>query len=223
MNNRLAQLHDFALAVAPELKDSGLNIVAHQPDWPVGPHTVAYAVLGRHIGVRDLLLSEGRWPGYWGSTIAFVTLPETESEQLALLLHELGHVLPARQRIPDDDIVVTPELRNFQRVQLESIAQGRVIQTPWEGHEEGWIRRVLHLVHRAEQLGVTVPLELARVAGQPYGLTPAHGYLVELGCEPAYMARKSFAEIEAEPMPPRFTRLFERDCAEWRGLYQEQL
>jgi len=202
----LTELHAIALQVAPDAAGA-LTLLEHQPDWPRQQHATAYAVAGRPLYIRDYLQSVGRWAGVWGSYIVFVVSPTVPT-----LLHELSHLLPIRQPVPDEMGVATIEQRQKYAIHMQEIVQLRDSRRsePWSGHDARWIRRCIHLAHRAG-----IPLEEMNVAGPSYGLSMPENYRVELGAEPSYLSHQTFAEIAATPMPPRFARLFANDVAEW--------
>lgn len=208
----LDRLESLALELAPELSSTGLQLLWHQDEWPLPGGAMAYAIRGRILHLREYLRAAGRWNGAWGSFLIFNHRGEWP-EMVALLIHELAHQLPAQPPIMDDDLEPTAEQRAYQGVQLATWATMRREADPWTGHDARWIRRVLHLRHRAKRIGHDVPLISCNVAGAAYALSPASHYEIALATEPWYSAGKSFAEIDREPMLPQFRKLFATDVA----------
>jgi hypothetical protein len=206
----MTDLHALALQLAPELVAADLRIIEHQPHWPKPAVAVAYAIYGKHLPIRQYLASRGEWSGRWGSFIV-----SCEPLTIATLLHELAHVLPAREPLIDDGDEPTPEQVGFQSGQLKAWSVGYSDAPPWRGHDLKFIRRAIHLHYRASQCGVNVSLNDFPVAGPCYGLSMPEEYRVELATEPQRMTKKSFAEIDAEPMPPRFAKLFANDAGRY--------
>lgn len=207
----LSDLHNLALRLAPELASAGLTLLQHQPAWPYPNGADAYATRGRALHIRDHLQATGRWSGAWGCYIVFVEQPPT----IPTLIHELAHILPAKPAEPDDSGEATNEQRcEYIAALVRTVNDNAARVEPWAGHGARWIRRALHLHQRVVTAGFDVRLADCNIAGQGYGLEhPDVEYLRELGAEPQYLSQKTFAEIDAEPMPPRFKRLFANDVA----------
>lgn len=209
MNSR-DHLTELAFAVAPELESAPFHILTHRPEWHDVHGALAYVIRGRIQFVKDELIRLGEWEGQWGNTIVF-TPGLAEESILPILLHELAHLLPAKPAIVDT-IQPTQEQVAGQNLQIAAWAAGSREVPPWAGHGPDFIRAAIHLSHRAEKLGWNIPLESMNVAGEPYGLSMPFNYKVELGTEPWEFERKTFAEIDAAPMPPRFLNLFVQDA-----------
>ena len=83
-----------------------------------------------------------------------------------------------------DNIEPTAEQREEQQADVAAWAAGVVVhREPWFHHGPRWIRRVLHLKHRAERAGLEISFDDLQVAGPVYCLSMPHNYEVELGCE----------------------------------------
>jgi hypothetical protein len=208
----LNELHALALKLAPELAGAELRLLRHQADWPAVPHAEAYAIVGKTLHVRDHLQSAGDWNGRWGSTIVFVAEPS-----VPLLLHELSHILPARQAVDDDGVEATSGQRQSYEIHLRQMVQRSANREgePWRGHDLHWIRRALHLIYRAERLGIEVSHQQVNVAGDAYALSNVWDYNFRLASEALRFSLKTFSEIEAEPLLPPFVRLFLNDATRW--------
>jgi len=207
-----SEAHDLAIALAPELSGK-LAVIRHTDDLGPSPDSrLAWCCAGRHLGIRDELRRLGLWRGFWPSTVIFVAEPSIE-----VLIHELGHVLPARSVIVDDGDEPTPEQRDYQTAQLTRWASrvdeaGRV---PWHGHDVRFVRRVAHLLRRAEQLGHDVSYNALNVASDRYGLSHVHSYLERFAHEPAMSVHRTFDEIDQLPFPDPVLRLFADDVRIW--------
>ncbi len=211
----LDDLTQIALRLAPELSTAGFRVLEHQPNWLCHPRAAAYATYGRHFDIRDYLRSTGEWAGVWGSYVVIVPPLPDFSQACGLLVHELSHCLPARPTIVDD-CEPSAVQRDVQTGQLMAwAATGSHSIEPWAGHGAEFIRRAVHLRHRAARLGIDIALADANVAGVNYGLSHPSEYETELATEPLRMMLKPFSEIDAEPIPPRFARLFCTDVAAW--------
>jgi hypothetical protein len=206
----MTDFHSLAIQLAPELATADLRIIDHHPDWPFTKGSIAYSIAGRHLGIKTELQRRGEWSKQWGTFIVAV-----EPLTIGTLIHELGHCVPARKPLVDDDSEPTEEERGYQAGQLLAWVHGHSNAPPWQGHELPWIRRVLHLRYRASLMGIDVPLADVLVAGDRYGLTHASDYLYALASEPQRFTRKSFGEIDREPMPKPFVKLFANDAARY--------
>ncbi len=206
---QLGKLHEIALQLAPELASAGLRLFRHEDDWPIRKGVSAYCVIGRHIAIRNTLRLRGEWLGHWGAFIVFVDRPT-----LGLLLHEMGHRLPAEPLIPDN-IEPMAEHVAAEVAYLTREPEQNTSRKPWEGHDAAWIRRTLHLHWRAWQLGYEVGLPEMQVAGPIYGLSQPWQYMHALDDEYERMAGATFSEIEAEPMPTEFIELWRRDVKDY--------
>lgn len=197
----------LAHQLAPELR--GKLHVLHDPTWPSPPGCYAWTSLGRHLGIRDALLAAGQWTGEFLTAIVFIAEPTVE-----ILLHELGHCLPVLG--PWSYIEPTDTEKAVQARQVSQWAAGAHYldpsRPPWATHEARWIRRVLHLWHRAERLGVDVRPVALRCAGPDYGLLhDVCGYQAALNVEPYQLYGQPFDEIERTPLPELFVRTFADD------------
>jgi hypothetical protein len=188
-------LHRLAEAIAPEL--SGLRLVLRDSSWPWPPDAGAVAT--------D---SPPEWTGLPDGTPTII-FADAEHAAASLLCHELAHLLPFVPRIPTGTFRVESETTRVAWSTNETIHV-----PPWLGHGSDFIRRALHLCHRADRLGLDVDIFRA-FDGPRYGLSDAWQYQFRLGVEPESMIRATFAEIEAVEPPAGFTKLFNDDT---RGL-----
>lgn len=186
----LAEAEDLAARIAPELDN--LRIVMNDPDWPQ---------VECRAGASRYTPSWIRGDGPDGPCIVFNEEPTAE-----ILAHELSHVLPFRRL---DFIAASKPSLTFERA-MWRVAEVQGIE-PWVGHGVEFIRRALHLLHRAELAGCDVRLPLAMIAGGDYGLSGGDEYKMALGIETHTYQRLSFAEIEAVEAPKPFLDLWRSD------------
>ncbi len=205
----LSKFHDLAIRLDPELSGN-LELLRHREEWPLPAGALAYAIRGRHLGIRDELRRLGRWAGHWVAAIVFVVEPTIE-----MLLHELAHILPVKPPIVDDCDEPTAEQRGYQNGQLLAWAAHARQGEPWAGHDLKFIRRALHLAHRAESLGLSIKRQKMLIAGEDYGLSNVSDYADALASEPQRMSNRTFTQIEDEPLLPPFVRLFVKDASRW--------
>lgn len=203
-----ADAYDLAVRLAPELRDK--LAILHEPDWPAPPGCQAWTSLGRNLSIRDALVAAGQWTGEFLTTVVFVAAPTVE-----ILLHELGHCVPVLG--PWSYIEPTETERAVQARQVSQWAAGTHYldpdRLPWATHDARWIRRVLHLWHRAERLGVDVAPVGLRCAGPDYGLRhDVIGYRAALNAEPYQFYSAAFEDIERAPLPEMFVRTFAGDA-----------
>jgi hypothetical protein len=205
--------------IVPESVDAGTRILKSCEDWPKPSEgTLAYSIRGRCLFIRDELKKRGEWTGSFPSAIVFCSEPASESDVLGLMLHEAAHILPANAPIPDRN----DEPEGMHQLQLEMLSSSpqemsNAILRPWRDHDHKFVRRVLHLKFRAEQIGLNVPWRSLFSAGANYGLSPLADFAAELATEPQRCTRMSFKEIEADEPPPGFLRLFARDLKQFFG------
>ena len=172
-------------------------------DLYLAPHILHYRGRGPCIVVNDIALAEE----FGGENLAYRTQ--------TVILHELAHVLD-RPALYEDRTGVDPI-----RILFESLIVANVTASPlrediplYHGHEVGFIRIALHLVHRAEQASFEVRPG-AICAGYHYGLSSAYRYQVALGDEPARCASMSFRDIRAMKPPPAFSSLWCHDFIDY--------
>jgi hypothetical protein len=200
----LEALTSLAFAIAPELR--GELYLVHRPSMPVSQCAAAFAMPRVPQSVRDELIAAGEWQGQ-GALIGFVDDPSP-----GILIHELAHVLPRMEQRPD--IELSAPARKLQTLNLstEIATDG----PPWlhgGDHGAAFIRRVLHLWHRAAQAGVSIALDDCCIAGVTYGLRHPIAYGIALGDEPERCQAMTFAEIEATDPPKRFTDLWSEETS----------
>jgi hypothetical protein len=139
------------------------------------------------------------------------------------VLHELAHILDRPepvdlQTLPTDDRIEFETLVIANAVQHEY----RPLPVAYYGHEDAFIRIVLHLHYRATVAGVkTIPNLLC--AGRRYGLSHAHRYMESLGDEPAAMADMTFQDITQVPPPAEFSELWLSDVKRYDECYPQTL
>jgi hypothetical protein len=87
----------------------------------------------------------------------------------------------------------------------------------WEKHGLRFIRAALHLHHRAQRLGIHIPLRLLNVAGLRYGLSPAGYYAIALGEEIRREAGAPLRPLLNTEPPAAAARLFALDTTDDSG------
>ncbi len=206
----VTDLESLAVRCAPELGSTPLYLVHAPADHPSTRCASAFALQTDMPSMREHLIEMGLWCGP-GNIVCYcdLTMPGLEG----LTIHELGHLLPARA--PREDIPPTAEALAHEKELLAALRDTPAPEVdylpPWWQHEGSYIRRTLHLWHRARSHGHDIHAAELCIAGRHYGLSTVAHYIRALGDEPARMAHCSFAEIEATLPPPEFTLLFELD------------
>ncbi|QDU87192.1 hypothetical protein Pla175_05490 [Pirellulimonas nuda] len=208
---KISQCYRLAEMVAPELKE--LFIGRHPEEWHTG-YALAYArpCAGPRIA-EHFDLADDQIP-----TILFAREPDA-----GLLLHELAHLLPvdgpesvaAAEAIEAgtyDDAGGSFDATGDDWLRAAVAWEGTFDLPPWDGHGILWIRRVLHLHHRAKLAGCVVDIEDLRVAGLDYQLAAPQVYAAALGDEPDRMANWTFAKVESVTPPTGYIDAFERDA-----------
>jgi len=142
---------------------------------------------------------------------------DIESAMLAIVLHELAHILerPVNHRA---EVSADPMRLKFEALCLGNAVSQEPASTktiaPFQRHGHRFIRTALHLRHRAEMAGVLVPL-YCYCAGNQYGLSHPNRYRDALGDEPARLAGHRIREILGTPYPKAFWHLWTTDMAHW--------
>ena len=137
-------------------------------------------------------------------------------DQIATLLHELGHAVEiAFQVIPLTMSVA--EVAAETRVELKTFTCNarEPLTPPWvaDRHTLRWLRATLHLCHRAQAVGYTIDVEA--VASLLPAFSPAAAYLAALGPEPALCRNDSLQDILSRPAPDAFQALWNADVQPW--------
>jgi hypothetical protein len=220
------QFEEFARLIAGrELGDMAFYCIepigdAKRFDWPTdlaGGWTFPYG----DLACRDFLRSCGRWKGR--GYLVMVKNQIGTRKFMSTGIHELCHcVLFAKtvehfSNFEPEDYPKGSHLRQVE-AELEQItmagpsaplnAGGRRL---WDGHGPGFIRVMIHLVHRAASFGLRLGDGEISCAGKPYGLSPFSQYERALGAEPEVWATRNLKELSGRPMPARFEQLFAND------------
>lgn len=210
-----------------DLGEAPLYIVPQSslpPDCGAGDHCYGYTTPSLDLYLADHI------PGYRGRgpcvVVNDIALAEEISgdalayRTLTIILHELAHVLD-RPALYEDRTGVDPN-----RILFESLVVANATASPprgdiplYYGHEVGFIRIALHLVHRAEQAGFEVRPG-AVCAGYCYGLSSAYRYQLALGDEPARCTGMTFREIITTKPPQAFSSLW---CDDFIAYHQRCL
>lgn len=218
----IAEAKELCLAVAPELPAAGipLYLLEHPASLPKPSDTAAYSCGGTCIAIRDELIARGEWFGP-GPMICLVDPCQSGDERndlLGVALHELAHELPARKYADSEPTAMHRAMQAKVFTELANEDHSGLRTIPLAGHESAWIRRVLHLHHRALWHGRPLPLCSLRAAGASYGLSPITAYLKALAPELTEMLSFSFREIELFDPPQEFAQLWQRDLETLEGI-----
>lgn len=207
----------LAQVVAPELAAGPLYVTNLPANYPDVGDTMAFTTRGAFdFALRRHLIDKGRWRGP-GTVIAFCQ-PMSRDEALGLVLHEVSHAVPFVD--PPLDFDPSPAIELAQRQLVEGLLVQPVGASPamplwYAEHGLQFVRRCLHVHHRAWQAGFEVGLPMIGFAGEGYDLSLAWRYLRAIGDEPERMAATSFRVIDATPAPTEFSDLFQSDIRDW--------
>lgn len=214
----LDELHDLLLACAPELRKSPLYVLAPPPSYPNATGVEAYTFRSIDYAIRRSLMERAKWTGP-GNTIV-VSRGDTDRETLfGLLLHEGAHCLPWSAPLADCDPTEQQIVHQADLVSRWANEPNDLSSTapPWfPDHDWKFVRRVLHLVFRAEQIGFTIPLPALHCGGEQYGVSGLWKFKKALGDEPARMLAWNFTAIEEAKPPQEMIELWEADTARYR-------
>ena len=145
---------------------------------------------------------------------------DIESAISGIALHELSHTLDRPVLSCKPSPAADPV-----RIQFEALCMGDAVAhdpapaenaAPFQGHGHRFIRAALHLRHRAEVVGVPIPL-YCYCAGNQYGLSHPNCYRDALGDEPVRLADTSIRNILDTEYPKAFWRLWTTDVAHWHS------
>lgn len=196
----------LAELIAPELKGR-LAVVRHPEGWATG-NAAAYA---SPVAGYRLAGEHGVDPTQ--PIITFVNEPTA-----GVLCHEVAHIVPvdgagATVAAAAFESGELDEPSAYQTTETDFLAAGWAYEEslglpPWVGHDYKFIRRALHLRHRAELAGVSIDLFDLNVAGGFYGLSPVQAFIQAIGSEPDDFANYTFTAIEALGPPGEFVRVF---------------
>lgn len=214
----IEQFNKLATAIAPEWH----GYVLMQPhELPCPRDTSAYCILGRNIRLRDYLTARGEWRG-WLPCLVVVEETDDLETFLGLLLHELSHALPFFELEDIEPTAADRAMQDLVALCWEKVDPYEAFAIePWLGHEWQFLRRCLHLIHRAALHGVTVPLPAVFDAGR-YGLSGLWHYRNALGDEPQRLLGADFSTIETAPAPEEFTALWVADVERWHKYQKEK-
>lgn len=135
----------------------------------------------------------------------------------ATLAHEVAHIID-RQFDASEPTPATVEYAGaFRKFVLASCAAGSPLighSTPWLGHDGGWLRAVLHLLHRLEGTLLRVPPNLAIQTGF-YWLSSVWRYKAALESELQAWGDRSLFELKNVRPPEDFVSLWLSDLRDW--------
>lgn len=219
----LAEAHELALATAPELRARPLYVIDATQLGADAPCKDCYGfALPSSIPLQVIDAVGPAWRGP-GPVIALdLRLMEAaappgdfETAALSVLLHEVAHILPAAPVSTWSDF---PEMRalHAEAIQAARDAPEPTPGSPDDCHDWRFIRRYLHLWHRAVAAGSPVGLRYGWL--NRLGVCGPTAYEPLLGPEVEAMAGRTFAEIELAPPPPELLRLWADDLEFIAGL-----
>jgi hypothetical protein len=195
-----------------------------QPDClPMHESTLGCAVTGTLFSpvVQKYLVSAGEYHGPGPYIALRKGLPR--EQRLAVLLHEMAHVLPAAPvGLPPDtaDVRQEAELRIAQFT-ADPVPSVDGLPT-WiaSAHGRGFTRISLHLWWRAAMRGEVTPLA-DLCGGAHLELPPCYLFWCAIGNEPVKMQHATFAEILATPEPEPFRDLWRATLEHWIERHPE--
>jgi hypothetical protein len=234
-----ADLERVCVALAPDLAKAPLYLVGSS-ELPRDFRGSARATVGGCTSkILDLALCDflgPRWAGRGAAVVVNDTALRREIRtcarhwgqdardvfrcaMLGIVLHEMSHVIDRDHlAFPAGDIdplEVALMRRVVGDVLVEESGQEREFGIPpFRDHEWGFVRVLLHLLHRAYEAGERVAWHFMS-GGRTYGIAPFHRYEAALGDEPQRMADATFAEIRATPPPASFRDLWNADASRW--------
>lgn len=139
---------------------------------------------------------------------------------LSVAVHELAHVLdmaalyplePARSESPrkqrPPSAVELAEARHL----AGSVSGPELPDEPEHHHGPGFLRACVHLLHRADALGVPLWRSTIVGGGDRKKCFGSDRYAAALGGEPVRMAGASFAEIGRTPIPAALVELWQAE------------
>jgi hypothetical protein len=186
-------------------------------------HCYGYTTPSLDLYLRDHISGwRGRGPCMVINDIALAQDFATEDLDYAtakLVLHELAHIL--------DRPVVFAERRDAPaaKIKFEAMVVADAGERPpreelprYFGHEFDFIRVCLHLVFRAQRIGLPIK-PAALCAGFRYGLSHASEYAEALDDEPARCVGMLFREIAATSPPPAFLQLWIQDMVSYEHRF----
>jgi hypothetical protein len=211
-------LHNLALLIAPELAAAPFYVLAPPPGYPQLPHIRAFTHKDVDYKIRKALIKRGEWQGPGATIVLNMDLLSDRESIVGALIHETSHNTPATAP-PEDHEPTDEEFAN----QVEVIglwaampADAAVAAPLWHPfHDWKFIRRCLHLRHRAAKFGYDIPYPAIQASGWMYGTSGTWRYARALGDEPQRMIDATFEEIENASPPAAFVELWESDTSAW--------
>ena len=204
------ELRTIAHRIAPELESQPLYLVDGADLYP---ERFACAIAHRDglATVRRFLEGTGEWCGP-GPIISFLQ-PLSTLGRVAVLTHELAHVLPAT---PCADVPATDESIAKAANYIAFASDSAPDHPRWSpSHGREFVRILIHCWWRlAMHCEIVVPIQDTFHA-HSYDLTCIQWYQVALGAEPIKMQHAGFAEIVATPEPEDFVGMWNADLNHW--------
>jgi hypothetical protein len=142
----------------------------------------------------------------------------TGEELNGLFVHELAHVAKTAptllERVSPPPVLTAEQEREAAHKFVEACAGVQI--PPWHGdHGDTFLRRAIHLMHRAVEAGYWLdPTDVY----SDYGVSPIYDYMAALGDEPERMMGWPMSRIEATAPPAAFCELWAADTTKWEKL-----
>ena len=216
---------------------------------PLRPAASTWGYTGEllDLALHSWLMDSGRWRGR-GAAIVVNDIairedvedwaaedPEFGAELyrtrvLAIVLHELSHTLSINLDFKPLPVAVAPEIES-QTLAITTAWVAKSTENPWVtsgpvwlGHEAGFIRTLLHVIHRAYRLGIErLPDDMLFVASN-YSLSPLGAYRRTLSSElDAFDQRITFDDLRTCSPPESFVELWKQDLHDWVDAQSDEL
>jgi hypothetical protein len=139
---------------------------------------------------------------------------------VGLFVHELAHTI-ARDELCGNGSAeqVTPYIQQFLATPY---SESREAAVPWRDHDGGWLRMVLHILHRIEEIvGFSFRHLDDNIVFPGYRLRPLSEYRLALGDEPRRLANATFTEIRSSSPPQAFVNKWHQNINEWFAKLSE--
>lgn len=144
------------------------------------------------------------------------------NRMLATALHETAHVLTSPidlRPVPDEirsDVEKSSRAAVLEWIADKPLAADAEFPPQWAGHELAFVRTLLHVTHRAEQLGVERLPDNFLFSNSNYSLSGLWCYRRALSREiDGFDSSLTFADLRACHPPREFVELWKGDLHRW--------
>ncbi len=144
------------------------------------------------------------------------------TRMLATVLHEASHVLTSPldlRPVPDEirsDVEKSSRAAVVEWIADKPLPADAEFPPQWAGHEAGFIRTLLHVHHRAEQLGIERLPDNFLFSNSNYSLSGLWSYRRALSREiDGFDSSLTFADLRACSPPQEFVELWRDDLHRW--------